>query len=1798
MLHLIEHELREKIYESRRTLVYRGRRGGDGSDIIVKSHRLERPPPDAVARLRREYAMGALIEGPGVIRYLGVENQGESVVLISEDFGAVDLRTQLPSIRGDVATFLGLALQLADGVSSIHDHNLIHKDIKPANIVVNPETQQVKIIDFGLASEIVRERQGPTGPARMEGSIAYMSPEQTGRVNRTIDHRADLYSLGVTFYEMLCGQRPFPSEDPLELIHYHIAKQPTPPHQVDPGIPRVLSDMVMKLLAKNAEERYQSARGLHADLLRCQQALRDTGRIDEFELGADDRPRILQVSQRLYGRESHKRSLLQAFERTSEGGRELVLVAGPAGVGKSSLIAEMHRPMTEKRAHFISGKGDVLGRNVPYAVLLQAFRSLLRESLTESESQLERWRQRLLEALAPNAQLIVEVLPELGLIIGEQPTPTQVGPAEAQRRFDQTVLRFVGVFAHEEHPLVMFLDDLQWADSATFRVLRQLLTVSDCTHLLIVGAYRDDEVNLTPALTLTVEEIRAAEGAVNDIELDVLGIDDVTRLVTDTLGCEAARARSLAELVREKTLGNPFFIGELLRALHADGQLRLEGGAWRWDEDEIKARGVSTNVVSLLVDNVRLLSNNAQESLRLAACMGTTFALRPLSLVSERSIAETAQDLREAIRAGLVQPLGQLYKQAELGMSEGAAAEYRFPHDRVQEAAYSLLPAQERPAVHWRVGKMMLADTPAEQQDARIFDIVNQLDRGMALAETPAERAWLARLNLRAGRRALESMAHGSALIYLQNGIELVGEEGFGHEYELTLTLHTEACKAAQASNEPDAMNRFADVVLANATSLMDKIPVYETRIYAYNTGNQLSEAVTLGMEVLGLLGTQLPDAPGPADAAAAVAQLQRVVAEREIEALAELPVMDDPEKQAVMRILVALVTPVYVTAPLLFPLLVAEMIRISLEYGNAPESAVGYCTFGLVCCGDKFADYQAAWRLGALALLIIDRLGAEQLRPNVELGVNVVIRPWVAPLAEACAPLRAAARLGLSNGNLENGGLCLHTYGLYSFLVGRDLVALEAEMASHTVTLGRAGLQTPIIWMNCYRQTMRNLLGYGDEPAYLRGDVYDERVMVPAQEAQRDYLGLYHAYSNTVYLSCLFRDYERTIEYVDKCKQLMSVVPGHAYTPLAYFYDSLALLDMAGEVSDEERARIMARVADNQKVLRRRADAAPMNYGHKWQLVEAERHRVEGRVLEAIDAYDEAIAQALGNGYRNDAALANERAAEFWLGRNKSEFATVYARAARYEYERWGAKAKVADLEDRYQSLIPLLAPTQEGSVSTESVSSDTMTMGDAGSLDMGSVFKSTRVLSEEMDVQQVVTSLMRIVIENAGAHRGYLLLGDAGTLAIQASGSIDDDTVVVARNESGAAAPALDEVLSEAIVRYVVRTGKPVVLHDAVNSGLFTRDPHICRTGVRSVLCMPFSAPMVSRGATTGVLYLENNDTVKAFSHDRVRVLKLITAQAAISLENASLYEDLKRINATLEELVAERTKELRDAQRALVRASRRVGQAEVAENLLHNAGNLLNSVTVSSGMLHDVGKLPEAQVLSRVVERLRSPEYELSKLLASSEQGGTLLKLLESVCKSLAGRERQLEEISSSIGRVVREFVQVLHKHDEYLTEDTLVQAFSLGTLLDDAIASAGLAQYPWLTLRKDYDRQPVIHNDQYGLERVVATLLRYLAEVAAARTGESATLSVTSRCSGEEVWVTLGLGEACEDRTPSAQIFQQHANSHPDMPSLHDCANTAAKLGGTLQGYVGDSVGDVHFVLTLSKGTPSTADELAG
>src|SRR6266511_2148544 len=724
----------------------------------------EHTAPASLDRLAHEYGLRDELDSDWAVRPLDLVRERDGTVLVLEDPGGQPLDRVL-GVPLETGKLLRLAIGIAAALGKAHQRGLVHKDVKPANILVNPDSGEVRLTGFGFASRLARERQRPEPPESIAGTLAYMAPEQTGRMNRSIDSRSDLYALGVTLYEMLTGSLPFTATDPMEWVHCHIARQPVPPGERLKGIPGPVSAIVMKLLAKTAEERYQTAAGLERDLRRCLAQWEADRRIDAFPLGQQDRPDRLLIPEKLYGRDREIEKLLASFDRVIKGGTpELVLVAGYSGIGKSSVVNELHKVLVPPRGLFASGKFDQYKRDIPYATLAEAFQKLIQSLLGKSEAELARWRDALREALDPNGQLIVDLVPKLELIIGNQRPVPELSPQDAQRRFQFVLRRFLGVFARPEHPLALFLDDLQWLDAATLDLLEDLLTRSELRHLMLIGAYRDNEVTAAHPLTRRLEAIRNAGVPVQEVRLAPLAREDMGQLIADALRCEPAGADPLTELVREKTGGNPFFVIQFIAALADEGLLMFDHQAarWSWDLERIHAKGYTANVADLMVGKLNRLPAATQQGLQQLACLGNGADLATLALVRGTSEEEVHRDLWEAVRLELIERLDSAY---------------RFVHDRVREAAYSLIPEQSRADAHLRIGRLLAAHTPPEKREELIFEIVNQLNRGVALIASEDERERLAEFNLIAGERAKNATAYASALTYLGAGRALLPED-------------------------------------------------------------------------------------------------------------------------------------------------------------------------------------------------------------------------------------------------------------------------------------------------------------------------------------------------------------------------------------------------------------------------------------------------------------------------------------------------------------------------------------------------------------------------------------------------------------------------------------------------------------------------------------------------------------------------------------------------------------------------------------------------------------------------------------------------------------------------------------------------------------------------------------------------------------------------------------------------------------------------------------------------------------
>lgn len=1423
----------------------------------------------------------------------------------------------------DLDSFIQLAITITEILGQIHQRHIIHKDVNPANIVLNPSTHQVKIIDFSISTVLSREKPTFRNPHMLEGTLTYMSPEQTGRMNRAMDYRTDFYSLGVTLYEMLTGQLPFTSDDMLELVHSHIARQPVPPHEMmehgaadDTQTIQSLSQVILKLMAKNAEDRYQSAYGIKADLeqIREQRATsKNQHPVSLFVPGMHDISDRFSIPQKLYGRDWEVEDLLSAFDRVCRGSSELMLVTGAPGIGKTALVQEVHKPITRQRGYFIAGKFDQFQRNIPYSAFIQAFRSLVLHLLTESEERVEQWRTDILESLGTNGQVLIEVIPEVELIIGPQPDPPDLGPAESQNRFTLLFQRFTAVFASSEHPLVLFLDDLQWADTASLKLLELLLTDTNSRYLFLIGAYRDAELDASHPLRLTVQAITHADVAVNDLRLDPLTVSDIATLLADTLHCAAEQVGTLADLLVVKTDGNPFFLNEFLKTLYVDELLRFEGSGWTWDIDQIQARQMTDNVVELMASNVLRIAAQTQDVLKRAACIGNQFDLATLALVSESSPGDTARDLEEALREGFVIPLGESYKLMALdvpGLTDSVTAEYIFAHDRIRQAVYSLIPEAEQQATHWRIGMAFLNQcetAPPDDHHAtleeRIFDIVNQLNQGQTICGVQLMCKRLAELNLLAGQRAKASAAYEPSYAYLKTGLSLLEDDAWQCCHDLALALHGEAAEAAYLCGNFEDMERLSQVALQHTSTLLETVKVYEVRILAAIAQNQLLQAVQTGLSLLNESGILLPEQPDTADFLAGLQEVTTALGGRPIESLADLPPMTDPHKLAVMRILLSLTSPAYLVTPQLAALISFKQVVLSLTYGNAPMSPFAYGMYGFILAG-VLGDIETGHDYGMLALDLVEHPDSREWKTSTMHIVNAGVRHWKEPLAKTIPALLAAYQSGLETGDVQYAANAAYMYTVNSYLAGRNLVELAQEREAFSRTIAQLKQEAALRYHEIYRQVILNLCGQNQneqnlEPCRIRGSVYDETVGLPKHLEAGDQTALHIVYSQKLVLAYLFYRYDDAMENATLAEQSVVGVTASPQVPYFYFYNSLARLAFAGRGKQGNTPdQQLEKVAANMEKLRMWAQHAPANHQHRCALIDAEQARVLGNDGEAREQYDTAIALAQKYGSIHEEALALELAGRFYLEKGLPDIADMYLRKARYAYQQWGAQTKVNDLENRYPSLRALAAQSSSG---TTTITSTTQMAGASDLLDLNSVVKASQAISGEIVLDNLLSKLMDTAMENAGAQRGVLVLEQDGQWVIEAEGTIEDGELMTA-NGGGqphthfstlhAHLPINNTLLPLSIIYYVGRTHKSVVLNDARKEGTFAQDTYIREHQPRSLLC----SPLIHQGKLSGMIYLENNLTTEAFTQERIIILNILVSQAAISIQNARLYIDVQ--------------------------------------------------------------------------------------------------------------------------------------------------------------------------------------------------------------------------------------------------------------------------------------------------------------
>jgi predicted ATPase/serine phosphatase RsbU (regulator of sigma subunit)/tRNA A-37 threonylcarbamoyl transferase component Bud32 len=1507
-----------KLRDLAQAALYRGHRNADQAPVLLKIPTGDRPSAAQLARLRHEHSILRSLTVPGVVKPLGLERVGGTLALVLEDAGDRTLDLGADAHPMELGAFLQVAISMTRVVEAVHRHHIIHKDIKPVNFMMNGGPD-VTLVDFGVATRLSLEDRRASSVNRLEGTLAYMSPEQTGRMNRVLDRRTDLYSLGVTFYELLTGLLPFRASDPLELVHSHIARAPVPPHAVVATVPAVVSDIVMKLLSKNAEDRYQDVAGLRADLERCRESLLAGAAVAAFTLGERDFSDELRIPQKLYGREADSMELLSTFDRARRGAAELLLISGYSGVGKSALVNEIQKQIV-KGGRFVAGKFDQLGRRVPYLPITHACGELLRSILTEPPEALDRWRQKILAAVGPNGQVLIDLVPELAIVIGPQPKVQNLGPSESQRRFEQTFQSFLQVFTSAEHPLAFFLDDLQWADPASLRLIHLLLTSPHRGHLLVIGAYRENEVDPMHPLSLALADLGKAGVPTHEMKLRPLGLYDVGQLLADTLGRDRAdpEVEPLARLVLRKTHGNPFFLNQFVTDLHKQGLLAWDGAAhrWSWSLGRIEDAKATDNVIDFMITKLRRLGPESQRALSLAACIGHTFDRRTLAVVSEQQPAAVAALLWEALREGLIVPVdanqGYLHGgDGEAGdaiLAESSEEEmnpaYRFLHDRVQQAAYALIDDKHRQEVHLRIGRLMVAGAGAGGED-RLFDVVNHMNMGAALVTDHEERRTLARMNLHAGRRARDAIAYGMAIKFLGTCEELLGDGAWQSDYDLAYPACLTRAECEFVGNNVDEAFRLLDTVVGHARTTLDAVAALKLRMLILSNLNRMEEAITTGLEAARRLGMEFPgvtpDVVGPA-IGAEMGALGAALAERSVESLIDLPVASDPEAVALLDVLYGIIPAAAQTNTALMVLTVAKAVNLALHRGNSRVSSYFYICYGMVLTGG--GDLETGYRMGQVGMRLNERMNVVAVDGANHFVFSAFVSFWRRPLAESLEIFAQGLKVGLAAGDYLHAAYCITFLGLYRLYIGDDLDEVSAELASKAELLARTGNVVNQRAVKLVGQLIASFKGETARRGSLESEGFDagefERAVV---ESGNRFL------ISTYYLHAAIARYfagDFTAALADLEKAVPAVPPELTRAEIS-FYTALARAAALHADESGERKPLLAELAKDEELLRGWAASSPGTFGHRHALVAAELAALGSDPPQALSLYDRAIALAQQNRAALLEGLGNELCARFAARQGWAKVASVYRQEARAAYSRCGATAKV-------QEIAPEVSVERAGTAEVR-----------AEQLDALSFVKASQAISTEIVLSKLIGSLMRLVIEQAGAERGYLILQKGGELWVEGVAGTGE-TAAFHRFPLEAGGSGGRPALPRSLIGYAQRTKEKVLLTGADDLSMFAADPYFAAQRPRSLLCMP----MIRQGDLVGLLYLENNLTGDAFSSDRVQLLEVLSSQAAVSLENATLYDELeKRVEDRTRELEAS-LRTIKENQAQLIEAERRTAIA----------------------------------------------------------------------------------------------------------------------------------------------------------------------------------------------------------------------------------------------------------------------------
>jgi predicted ATPase/signal transduction histidine kinase len=1497
-----------RLHAGRRSTVDRVVRLRDQRTVILKQPVADLIAAEMLGRIQHEFDLLRAVRGPGVIEALELLRDGSRAALVLEDFG-VELAHCLAERKFALLEVLDVGIAIASALAHIHAAGVVHKDINPSNIVYDAATRTVKLIDFDLATQ-TRGASAPGAAAMLQGTLHYLAPEQTGRLDRAIDERSDLYALGITLYELAVGRRPFEATNALALVHAHLAERPRRIDEIDPAIPSVVADIAVKLIAKAPEQRYQTAAGVRADLERCRRELAETGAIAPFAIARHDVSSRLEFPERLYGREPEIRALLDAFDRSARGAVETVLVSGYSGIGKSSVVRELVAPVAARRGYVASGKFEQLNRDVPYSAVVCALDQLLAHVL--SEAAIDRWRTAIAAALGEDAALASSVLPAIERVLGPQPPGPALESDLARRRLAGAIARLLRAFAGKDHPLVVFLDDVQWIDSASLQLLTQLATADDLEALLIVAAYRDNEVDAGHRFAVAVRDQERRGAKVSRIVLAPLTLAETTELVADTLRLPGERVGDAAAVIWRKTEGNPFFIRQFIHALDDEGCIAFDPAhnAFAIDLAAMHGAAITENVADLLARQLAKLPSETRAALVTAAAIGTEFDLATLATVSGDAPPALLAVLAPAVYGELIVPVAAQAWQID---DAAATARYRFQHDRIQQAAYEAAPPEARERLHLTIGRQLLSTATPEELDRRLFDVVHHLHRGLARIDDEAERARFVELALEAAQRARRAGAYDVAATTLRAAAQIRDPvqhhaAWFSAHHELAQvlslgSLHLEAREVLRAASEHATDRELATLGALDVT-------------ICTNVG-LLNDALVSGRRAAARLGVELPSDPDEISRqlAAELATIMAAVAERPIAGWIDLPAMTDPERLATLSLLINCAAPAYQREPALMMLLASKVVTLSLRHGNCAASARGYGSLATSLW--VLGHDELSFEFGKLAVALVRRLDARALMPTVDYSFAAYVLPWHLPIEHSIERLHATIATSIEAGALAYGAYAALHEVIARMVRGDSLEEVVERARRYHKLCIRLGLQELGGLIAGYAGHARRFAGMPAAPGERDIDFADVEPRLAANGSSRTVLSMVRA----IELERRYwaGDHAGVVELARRLAPIHDSLPGNVLNAEIRFYTCLSAIAL-----DRGAADIAAYRAD----LARYAHGCPANFAAMSIAVDAELARVRGDMTTAVALYDAAIDAAAINGFLKLEAIVNELAARFWVERDKPAFAAVHLGKARDVCEHWGARARASELELKRRGL----GAAADMSTTLRSTSAI------ASTLDLAALLKASQALATDVVLDRLLGRMMEIIIENTGAQAGSIVLVADGALAVHAAKRPDEAVSV-----GGAVPLAMAPDVSHGIVNYVTRTAECVVLGDATRHPTFRNDPYVRARRPRSVLCLPIA----HQERTIGVVYLENNLVANAFTVERLDALGILVAQLAVSIENAMIF-------ARLEDLVAERTRALTEANQQLREQSL---VRERMESQLRLAQKLQSVGQLAAGIAHEI-------------------------------------------------------------------------------------------------------------------------------------------------------------------------------------------------------------------------------------------------